>query len=143
LFLSLIKRYCEKKNITGNLNSVKRLPSSRRKSRNNPSQTLKYIVVSEAFNDGSSIKELAEEHDVKTGTIVTHIARYANEGHDVRIEGLMEELSLHADQHNKVFEAFKEEGISTIKTIYDKFNNEISYEDLHILKIIYLDKLQR
>ena len=55
----------------------------------------------------------------------------------------MEQISLPADQRQKVFDAFKEEGISTIKIIYDKFNNEISYEDLNILKIIYLDNLQR
>lgn len=143
MFLSIIKRYCEKKGIKGNLNNSRQIPGGRRRSRTNPSQLLKHIVVAESFNEGASIKELAEEHGIKTQTIVSHIARYANEGHEVRIEGLMEQISLPADQRQKVFDAFKEEGISTIKIIYDKFNNEISYEDLNILKIIYLDNLQR
>jgi ATP-dependent DNA helicase RecQ len=141
VFLSIIKRYCKKKNITGNLNKRQQVIGSRRKSRNN-SQVLKHIIVAESFNNGASIKELTEEFEVKTQTIVTHIARYANEGHKIRIEGLMEQISLPAEQHKKVFEAFKEEGISTMKTIYAKFNNEISYEDLHILKIMYLNNNQ-
>jgi ATP-dependent DNA helicase RecQ len=124
------------------LNKRQQVIGSRRKSRNNSSQVLKHIIVAESFNNGASIKELAEEFEVKTQTIVTHIVRYANEGHKIRIEGLMEQISLPAEQHKKVFEAFKEEGISTMKTIYAKFNNEISYEDLHILKIMYLNNNQ-
>jgi len=141
-FLAIIKKYCTQKNITHRMNNNPVLSGGRRRSRNNPSQVLKHIVVSESFNEGASIKELAEEHGIKTQTIVTHIARYANEGHKVRIEGLREQLSLPEKEHKKVFEAFKEEGIATIKTIFDKFNGEISYEDLHILKIIYLENLQ-
>jgi transposase len=100
------------------------------------------VIVAESFNKGASIKKLAKDFEIKTQTIISHIARYASEGRKIRMEGLMEELSVPAELHKKVFEAFKEDGISTMKTIYEKFNNEISYEDLYILKIIYLDKLQ-
>ncbi|MDR3628506.1 MAG: DNA helicase RecQ [Ignavibacteriaceae bacterium] len=141
-FLSIIKKYCARKNITGGFNKNQNMITGRRRSRNNSSQILKHIIVGESYNYGASIKELAEEHGIKTQTIVTHIARYAGEGHEVRIDGLMEQLSLPEKEHIKVFHAFKEEGILTIKTIFDKFNGEISYEDLHILKIIYLNKLQ-
>jgi ATP-dependent DNA helicase RecQ len=141
-FLAIIKKYCTQKNIKGRMADNPQLQGGRRRSRNNPSQVLKHIVVTESFNEGASIKELAEEHGIKTQTIVTHIARYANEGHKVRIEGLREQLSLPEKEHKKVFEVFKEEGIAAIKIIFDKFNGEISYEDLHILKIIYLDDLQ-
>jgi ATP-dependent DNA helicase RecQ len=137
MFLPIIKRYCAKKNITGNLNNSRQVFGSRRKSKNN-FQVLKHVIVAESFNNGASIKELAEEFKVKTQTIVTHLVRYANEGHKLRIEGLMEQLSLPAEQHKKVFEAFKEKGILTMKSIYEKFNSEISYEDLNILKIFYL-----
>jgi ATP-dependent DNA helicase RecQ len=142
IFLSIINRYCIKKNITGGLNKPGLLSGSRRRPKKNSSQLLKYVIVAQSFNEGTSIKQLTEDFGIKAQTIVTHIARYASEGHKIRMKGLMEELSLPAEQHQKVFEAFKEEGTITMKTIYEKFNNEISYEDLHILKIIYLDKLQ-
>jgi ATP-dependent DNA helicase RecQ len=159
MFLSIIKRYCENKNITVSQNNRQFPPEAdqplaeaigggrsdvggRQKSKNNPSQVLKHIVISQSFNNGTSIRTLAEEYGIKTQTIVTHIARYANEGHKVRIEGLMEQLSLPAEQHKKVFEAFREDGVSTMKTIFEKFNKEISYEDLYILKIIYMDNIQ-
>jgi hypothetical protein len=47
-----------------------------------------------------------------------------------------------SEQHQKVFEEFDIEGTTTLKNIYDKFNQEISYEDLHILRIIYLQKIK-
>jgi ATP-dependent DNA helicase RecQ len=142
IFLSIIKKYCDRKGIAVKVNNIRQLSGGRRKSRKNPSQILKYVIVAESFNKGASIKKLAKDFEIKTQTIISHIARYASEGRKIRMEGLMEELSVPAELHKKVFEAFKEDGISTMKTIYEKFNNEISYEDLYILKIIYLDKLQ-
>ncbi len=138
IFLTIIKSYCVRKNISAKTPSLQRTAASKLKLKNNPD--LRHIVVGEAFNKGNSIDKLAEDYKVKSQTIITHIERYANEGNKVRIEGLKENISLPEKEHKKIFEAFKEDGTSTLSNIFEKFNKEISYIDLHLLRIIYLNE---
>jgi len=138
IFLSIIKSYCFRKNI--NIVPVKQ-KRSRRQNRDEMEKP-KYMVVGESYNDGSSIDELAKEYEVKPQTIISHVARYANDGNKIRTNGLLEKLSVTAEYHQKVFEVFNIEGTTTLKNIYDKFNQEVSYEDLHILRLIYLQKIK-
>ncbi len=137
IFLSIIKSYCLRKNII--YTSVEQKKARHRQNRSGLERP-KHIFVGESYNDGSSIDELAKEYDVKPQTILSHIARYANEGNKIRTDGLLEKLTISSEQQQKVFEEFDTEGTVTLKNIYDKFNQEISYEDLHILRIIYLQK---
>ena len=136
IFLSIIKSYCLKKNILFSAINRQKRTNRKRDGWIKP----KYIVVGESYNKGNSIVKLADEYKVKPETIISNIARYANEGNKIRIDGLLEKLSINSEQQPKVFEEFDTEGTVTLKNIYDKFNKEISYEDLHILRIIYLQK---
>lgn len=139
-FLSIIKSYCLRKNINPVTGTQKRI--SGRKN-HNETEKPKYMVIGESYNDGSSIDELAKEYEVKSQTIISHIARFANDGNKIRrTNGLLDNLSVPAEYHQKVFEEFDTEGTTTLKNIYDKFNQEVSYEDLHILRIIYLQKIK-
>jgi len=131
IFLSIIKSYCLRKNIHSS-DYRKKKPGKQ-----NP-DTLKYKIVVQSYNNGSPIDKLANEYKVKPQTIISHIARYANEGNKIRLDGLLEKLSVKSDKHQKIFDEFDKDGISTLKNIYEKFNGEISYEDLHILRIVYL-----
>ncbi|MHB1686391.1 MAG: DNA helicase RecQ [Ignavibacteriaceae bacterium] len=138
-FLIIIKSYCARKNISSKTTIQGRTKANKQKLKNN--SDLRYVIVAEAFNKGVSIDKLAGEHNVKPQTIISHLARFVNQGNKIRIAGLTEKLFLPKEQHEKVFEAFKEEGVATLSNIYEKFNKEISYEDLHLLRIIYLVNL--
>ncbi len=138
IFLTLIKSYCARKNIQTKLSANLRTGTNKQLLKNNSG--LRYIIVGDEFNKGKSIDNLAEEYNVKPQTIISHLARYANEGNRVRIDGLKEKISLSENEHQKVFEAFKEEGTLTLSNIFEKFNKEISYVDLHLLRIIYLNE---
>ena len=135
IFLSIIKGYCRKKNISGvNRQTIK----SNKHKLINSSSTLRHVAVSGSFNNGASIDQLCNEYNVKPQTIITHLERFVREGNQIRIRGLQEKLSLPKELHNQVFDTFKEEGLSTLSNIFEKFNKEISYNDLRILRIIYL-----
>jgi ATP-dependent DNA helicase RecQ len=138
IFLTIIKSYCSRKKISSQNSLRQQKKSGRQKIRNNSNH--RYVLVSEEFNKGASIDKLAEEFNVKPQTIISNIARYVNEGKKVRVEGLAEKVSLPEVIRQKVFDTFKEEGVATLSNIFEKFNKEISYIDLHLLRIIYLCK---
>ena len=133
VFIPIIKKYADKYG-TGS-KSVK-IKTRKRGSRIDKPR---HIQVGESYNDGKSIKELEEEFSVKTQTIISHLVRYTNEGRSVRTDGLAEMLTADKKHHKKVFEHFNMEGTQQLSPAFEKFNQEISYLDLHILKLIYLN----
>jgi ATP-dependent DNA helicase RecQ len=135
VFISLIKDYCSKKNI-GDRQRKRR--KRKRKTINTIADTKpRHIIVSESYNNGKSIDDLAKEYDVKLQTIINHLARYANMGNAIRMDGLLERLTISKEQHQKVFDEFDLTGSFSLKGVYEKFNWEITYEELHILRILY------
>ena len=138
IFLTLIKSYCVRKNIQPKISANRRTRASKQKLKNN--SDLRYIIVGEEFNKGKSIDNLAGEFNVKQQTIISHLTRYVSEGKRVRRDGIKEKISIPEDKHQEVFSAFKEEGTAILTNIFEKFNKEISYVDLHLLRIIYLNE---
>lgn len=132
-FIPIIKKYADKYG-TGS-KSVEIRPRKRGSRIDKP----RHIQVGESYNDGKSIKELEEEFNVKTQTIISHLVRYTTEGRSVRTDGLAEMLVVDKKLHKKVFEHFNMEGTQQLSPAFEKFNQEISYLDLHILKLIYLN----
>ncbi len=137
VFLYIIKRYCRKKNISAHAAGRNNLIRNRKK-KTSTNTTLRHVAVGKSFNNGASIDELSKEYGVKPQTIITHIERYAREDNQIRIEGLKERLTLPVESQKEIFNIFKEEGISSLKNVHDKCNDEISYEDLRILRILYI-----
>ncbi len=132
-FIDIIRKYCTTK-------SIHRISSNKGSTRKNDGTKRRYVIVSESFNNGNSITKLAEEYKVTKGTIIGHIARYANEGFSIRLDGLYENISLPKEQWDKVFKELDEEGTMKLSPIYEKLNQEVSYDDLHILRILYTHK---
>ena len=133
VFIPIIKNYTDKNGI-GNKRKETKVSKSR-----SLHDKPRHIQVGESYNDGKSIKELEEEFNVKTQTIISHLVRYTAEGRSVRTDGLAELLAVDRKLHKKVFEHFNMEGTQQLSPAFEKFNQEISYLDLHILKLIYLN----
>jgi ATP-dependent DNA helicase RecQ len=133
VFIPIIKKYADKHG-TGS-KSVE----IRTRKRGSRVDKPRHIQVGESYNDGKSIKELEEQFSVKTQTIISHLVRYTTEGRSVRTNGLAEMLTVDKKLHKKVFEHFNMEGTQQLSPAFEKFNQEISYLDLHILKLIYLN----
>ena len=138
IFLSIIKSYCKTKNIQTKILEGNRSGAEKQKLKNN--SDLRYKIVGEEINKGKSIDKLAEELKVKEQTIISYLTRYVSEGKKINSKSLCEMISLPATEHAKIFDAFKEMGTSSLSGLFEKFNKEISYIDLHILRIIYLNE---
>ncbi len=132
-FLTIIKNYVAN-------NGVK-LKTEKRTLRihKSPLDEPRHRIVAKAYNDGKSITELAEEYKVQEQTIINHLARFTNEGNKVKIDGLLERLTIDKSRQEKVFEEFYENGTLPLKPVFEKFNGEFSYNELQILRLIYLN----
>ncbi len=133
IFLTIIKNYVKYNNVKQK--STKQESRIRKSLHDEP----RHRVVAKAYNDGSSITELAEEYNVQEQTIVNHLARYTNEGNKVRVDELLERVTIDKSKQKKVFSEFDQNGTLPLKPIFEKFNSEISYNELSLLRVIYLN----
>jgi ATP-dependent DNA helicase RecQ len=132
-FLSIIKNYIKNNDVKQKV--VKQTTRIKKSSLDEP----RHRVVAKSYNDGSSITELAEEYNVQEQTIVNHLARFTSEGNKVRLDGLLERVTIDKSKQKKVFNEFDENGTVTMRNIFEKFDGEISYNELHLLRVIYLN----
>jgi len=137
IFLSIIKNYV--KNTDVKQKSIKQTTRIKKSSPDEP----RHRVVAKSYNDGSSITELAEEYNVQEQTIINHLARFTNEGNKVRINELLKRITIDKPKQKKVFTEFDENGTLTMKNIFEKFDGEISYNELHLLRVIYLNNRKK
>ncbi len=131
-FLYLIKNYVQKNNL-----SLKN-ESNHRRAKSILLNEPRYRTVGKEFQDGKSIEELADEYNVQDQTIVNHIARFVAEGNKVNTDGLLSRISVESAKQKIIFEDFEENGTLSLKNIFEKFNGEISYNELHLLRLVYL-----
>jgi len=133
IFLTIIKNYVKNNNVTQRIE--KRTTRIRKSLLDEP----RHRVVAKAYNDGSSIIDLAKEYNVQEQTIINHLARYLNEGNKVRKDELLKRITIDKLKQTNIFNEFDENGTLSLKPIFEKFNSEISYNELHLLRVIYLN----
>jgi ATP-dependent DNA helicase RecQ len=129
-FLEVIQAYCESHEL-------------REKPREAPAEksniNRRYRIVAEAFNTGETIQSLAERYQVTTSTILEHLARYLSEGNTLRSSKDVQALtSATLEQQAAAFAAFGELSPTFLKPVYDKLNGSLNYEDLKVLRLLYL-----
>jgi len=131
-FLEVLRVYCQKHNLPEKTKETRRPKddSGRR-----------YRMVAEAFNAGESVTALMERYRVTAGTILDHLARYAEAGHSIRrAEELLALSSASPDQQAAAFAAFDELGTALLKPVFDKLNGTLNYEELKILRLCFLSQ---
>ncbi len=129
-FLEVIQSYCEKHDL-----NEKHKKTVRDKSDSNR----RYVIVGDAYNAGETIQSLVKQYKVSVGTIVDHLTRYVSAGNRLRNgEDLQSLTSITEQQKQTAFAAFDELGIHMLKPVFDKLNATLHYDDLKILRILYL-----
>jgi ATP-dependent DNA helicase RecQ len=135
IFLRIIDRYCESNQIT---------PPERRvtdRSKTRPSQKRRrYNEVGEAFNKGSSIQELMERYRVKQSTILNHLFHYFQEGNPLRSEDLITLSRLPKNTQKRVLDTFERLGIEKLRPVFQALNEEVNYEELHLLRLYFVSR---
>jgi ATP-dependent DNA helicase RecQ len=96
-------------------------------------------LVAEAFNQGATVKELMERHLVTQGTILEHLTKYALAGNPLHnAEDLHGFTSVAPEQQQAAHAAFDELGTLYLKPVYEKLGGTLHYDDLMILRLLYL-----
>lgn len=98
----------------------------------------KHEIVGQDFNDGKSIKLLAEEQGVKEVTILGHLKKFLDEDNELRLDGLLQASNLSDRQRDQVMKAFKKRGHLMLRLVYDECKKQIGYDELRIMQLYYL-----
>ena len=130
IFLILIKSYCAQKNIPAK-KSVVIIKKTERK---------RYIEVGQEFNKNISVESIAETMGVKRETIIKHLFDYVLNGNKLNPDYLQSEVNSGKELQKNILNEFKLEGTSALSPLKEKFGDAVTYDDLHLLRIIFLNK---
>jgi ATP-dependent DNA helicase RecQ len=146
-FVSLIKSYCKKHKLVekpkelGREKSVrsKPKPSAAGSATGDAELGMRTTLIAESYNAGESIGSLVERYTVTVGTVLDHLARYAAAGNTLRSgSDLQAYTSTSPDEQQAVMEAFDELGAAYLKPVFEKLEGRINYDELKILRLMYL-----
>jgi len=129
-FLVVITDYCEQHG----LKEVQKEPP-----RDKSNSNRRYVLVGEAYNSGETIQGLMERYHVTQGTILGHLTRYLSARNTLRKgEDLQKLTSATSAQKQAAFAVFDELSPAFLKPVYEKLNGELNYDELKILRMLYL-----
>ena len=140
-FLALIHDYCQQNNLQEKPNSQTASKTIVSMSSSGNSNSRSAEIVS-AYQQGQSISSLAAQFKVKDGTIINHLYRYVQDGHKfAQPTQLLEQSGLSQNQIDSALTAFAEHSHERLKPVYDSLNEQVSYDQLHLLRIYYVSQL--
>jgi ATP-dependent DNA helicase RecQ len=85
---------------------------------------------------------MAEQFKVKNGTIINHLYRYAQDGHKfAQPSKLLEQSGLSQTHIDSALAAFAEHSYERLKPVYDSLSEQVSYDQLHLLRIYFVSQL--
>jgi ATP-dependent DNA helicase RecQ len=137
IFLAVIKPYCEKHKIVEKKKEEKRVRKNQGDGKSELS--VRTTLVAEAYNDGQSVEDLMKRNQVTAGTILDHLMRYVAAGNSLRNgSDLLALASTSPDEQQNAFAAFDELGTALLKPVFEKLEGKVNYEELKVLRLIYL-----
>ena len=129
-FLEIIIAYCQK-------HGLQEHPKETTPEKSDTNR--RYILVAESYNAGETIRSLMERYRISAGTLLEHLTRYLAAGNQLRTGSDLEEFSsVPEEQRQAAFAAFEELGAVFLKPVYDRLNSAIRYDDLKVLRVLYL-----
>lgn len=136
VFVPFIQAYCERKGIAENLN----LPAAARipvKTRDRSTRKKRCIAIGEGFNAGADIDALAETHVIQPNTVINHLKNYLLGGGSLPPDRLRQRIALPESQCDAVLDFFRENGAAYLKPAFLHFEEGVSYDHLHILRLLF------
>jgi ATP-dependent DNA helicase RecQ len=141
-FLEVIKPYCEKHGVKESFHRTVSPSHSGREARGEgeiSEISPRTHIIAEAFDNGTTVQELMERHGFVASTIFEHLMKYIMAGNKLNNgESLQSLTSATPEQQQTVFAAFDELSPTYLKPVFDKLNGALNYDDLKILRVMYL-----
>ena len=80
-----------------------------------------------------------ERYQVTLGTVIDHLTRYLSAGNILRNgEDLQALTCATPEQKQAAFAAFDEFGPTFLRPVYDKLNGALNYDELKILRMLFI-----
>jgi ATP-dependent DNA helicase RecQ len=141
LFLQVIVPYCKKHKIA---EKARETVSAKREKAAKSAESglgMRTTLIGEAYNDGASLADLMERYQLKVGTVIDHLTRYALAGNRLRNGAEFQSLtSTSPDDQQAALTAFEELGAEYLKPVFDKLGGRVNYDELKILRLCYLSQ---
>ena len=102
-----------------------------------PSSRTSIQEIGERFQTGESIDELVQAEGVNRHYINLYLEAHARAGNPLPVEQLYAESTLSNETIERVLETFYELGPDHLYPIFEAFNEEISYEELRLIRAIF------
>lgn len=136
IFIDLIDQYSSEHHIEENLKLKKQVNISINSPRKNKKP--RHIVIGEEYNSGKSIKELIIELNVKPRTIIDHLYKCIMDGFKLRYDNVLTISGVSPEKQTSALKIFGKLGAERLRPVFDALNEEVSYDELHILRLFYL-----
>ena len=137
ILLDLVQGFCQERGLQEKLppNSEDARPA--RQTVGKP----RHVIVGEAYNAGQSISALMQEYGVQRGTILDHLAAYAQDGNNLRQgDDFLSLLDLPGEQQEAALQAFEQLGSKYLKPVFEQLGGAVTYDDLKILRLHFLSR---
>lgn len=140
LFLSLISEFC-REHALSEIENKQCKKVSTPKSTSQPSIGQKTQDVVARFENGESVADLALSMKVKANTVFSHLYKYAQAGNKFTVpQNLLEQSAAKSEQVADAMAAFDANGTDRLKPVFEDVDEKLSYEQLHLLRVFYVNK---
>jgi ATP-dependent DNA helicase RecQ len=89
------------------------------------------LVTLSLYNEGHSIEEIAALRNLKTGTIIIHLAELIELGENVDVEGL-----IHPERMRIIYDAWQSIGGEMLKPIKEYLGDEYGYHEIRLVRAL-------
>ena len=127
-FLPIIREYCAK----GGIDEVRKTSVSTPTPSSAGGRTQEVLDL---FNAGRTLPELMELYAVKQSTILNHLWKAVQSGGTIRQTDLTAYSQLSPAAQQRVLAAFAELGTERLRPVFDHLHEEVSYDELHLLRL--------
>jgi hypothetical protein len=98
------------------------------------------MEIGNAYKECFSVEELSAKFAIQPKTIISHLTTYVREGNKINTDLLIDLIETNEEKQKEVFEAFEKLGVNYLRPVFDELKETVPYDNLHILRIIYLNK---
>ncbi|MCL4264106.1 MAG: DNA helicase RecQ [Anaerolineae bacterium] len=139
VFLPLIQEFCTAHNLAEAAN----IPAMRRSApRENKAPGARAQLAVEMYENGRAIPDIADELGVKTSTVLKYLVEAVRAGRPLPPDNFRALSTLSPDEQARVLAVFAELGPDFLRPVFDALNETVSFEELHILRLVYLCELK-
>lgn len=137
-FLAIITDYCRDHHIPECSKSSEKGQQKAKMQEPNHHDRRRHRIIGEAYNSGQSIEQLITKFNIGLSTLLNDLYQFIREGNSFNRDDFSQLSHLSTTQQKDVFDAFDRVGTKQLKLVYEFLNEEIRYEELHLLRLSYL-----